>query len=272
MTQRKEAEERLRLASQATTDAIWDWDIEADTVWWNEGLQTLFGYSPDDASARASWWLDRLRADDREAVRDSMASAVQGRATDWSMKYRFRKADVSHAFVLDRGFVIRDGAGTARRMIGAMTDVTRRRLAEQESRLLFGILSKIRDAANRDEALGLALEEIGEATGWVIGQAWVDAVQRGVLGRECGVLLPGNHRRAEAVDRRHPRCRHLRASVERGGGSYPLGGGVSGFSRRPHHRCARILRARASCDGQTATRDDLFGRDSARPYRSSHGV
>src|SRR6218665_4185625 len=39
------SEERYQMASRATQEAIWDWDLVANTVSWNEGVRTLFGYS-----------------------------------------------------------------------------------------------------------------------------------------------------------------------------------------------------------------------------------
>lgn len=47
-------------------------------------------------------------------------------------EYRFRRADGSHAFVLDRGRVVRDSDGAAVRMVGAMRGVTERRRHEKK--------------------------------------------------------------------------------------------------------------------------------------------
>src|SRR5215217_6378480 len=40
-----EAEERYRLAAKATNDVIWDWDLAAERIRWNESLATLFSYT-----------------------------------------------------------------------------------------------------------------------------------------------------------------------------------------------------------------------------------
>ncbi len=43
----RESAERLSLATKATADAIWDWNLDQDLVCRNEAIQTLFGYPPE---------------------------------------------------------------------------------------------------------------------------------------------------------------------------------------------------------------------------------
>jgi PAS domain S-box-containing protein len=53
----------------------------------------------------------------------------------WRDEYRFEKADGSYAVVVDRAYVVRDGAtGEPVRMLGAMADVTERRRDEEALR------------------------------------------------------------------------------------------------------------------------------------------
>ena len=135
-----EAEERYRLAAQATNDAIWDWRISDGQVIWNEALTTLFGHALRETSAQ--WWLDHIHPDDRARVDRDIHAVIEGGGTAWNSEYRFRRADGSFASVLDRGTVLRGGVGEPLRMIGAMLDLTVRQaaeaaLAQSEERLRF---------------------------------------------------------------------------------------------------------------------------------------
>lgn len=127
----REVEERYRLAAKATNDAIWDWDLAANTVQWNDAVQTLFGYALEDITPTGDWWIRHIHPDDRERVDKAIHAAIDGVDTHWSAEYRFLTTDGGDRWVLDRGFVIRDNAGRALRMIGAMQDLTERRRAEQ---------------------------------------------------------------------------------------------------------------------------------------------
>jgi PAS domain S-box-containing protein len=124
----RQTEERYRLAAKATNDAIWDWDLAADRILWNEALTTLFGYT--QCETNGSWWKEHLHPDDREQVTEAIHAVIDGGPEHWSMEYRFVRADGSDAYVFDRGYVIRDETGRAVRMIGAMIDLTERKRAE----------------------------------------------------------------------------------------------------------------------------------------------
>jgi two-component system, sensor histidine kinase PdtaS len=64
-----------------------------------------------------------------------IAAVIEGAGETWSDEYRFRRADGTYADVFDRGTVIRDDAGRACRMIGAMLDLSERKRAAEALRL-----------------------------------------------------------------------------------------------------------------------------------------
>ena len=136
----RETEERYRLAARATNDAIWDWNLDTDHIRWNEAVQTLFGYAPDEVGPSGAWWKSHIHPEDRERVKASIYAVIDGGAEHWTEEYRFMRSDGSYAQILDRGYVLRDEAGRAVRMIGAMLDITARKRAEEHQRLLAGEL------------------------------------------------------------------------------------------------------------------------------------
>lgn len=154
----KESEQRFQMAARATNDAIWDWDLKTNHVWWNEGVEKLFGFSREDIVEHVSWWTERLHPDDRERVLGKLEAIINADGMFWSGEYRFRQADGAYASILDRGYVMRDEQGRAYRMIGAMMDITERKNQEEKiarlSRIhavLSGINSAIVRIRNREE-------------------------------------------------------------------------------------------------------------------------
>ena len=129
-----ESEQRLRLANKATNDVVWDLDIVNDSERWiATGDDRLRLDRRHRDPVPESWWSERVHPDDSARVHESYQVVIDDpAATSWVEEYRFRRADGSYAEVLDRGHVLRDSAGTARRMIGAMLDISERRRAEQE--------------------------------------------------------------------------------------------------------------------------------------------
>jgi PAS domain S-box-containing protein len=130
----RESQERFQFVTRATNDAVWDWDLVSDAVWWNEGIQTLFGYREDQVGPDITWRYGLLHPEERERVVADIRAAVERGDESWSAEYRCRRADGSYAQVFDRGYVLRDAEGRGTRMIGATMDVTRRKQLEDELR------------------------------------------------------------------------------------------------------------------------------------------
>jgi PAS domain S-box-containing protein len=124
----RESEERHRLAIKATNDAIWDIDLKAGTVSWNDTYSVLYG-RPETAD---SWqfWVDRIHPEDRARTVGSFQAALAGDASSWTAEYRFRRADGEWASIYDRAYIARDESGNAWRVIGAMQDLTVQKRAE----------------------------------------------------------------------------------------------------------------------------------------------
>jgi len=135
----KLSEERFRLLAKATTDAVWDLDLIGDKLWWNDGIETLFGYARSEA-ARPGFRDARIHPEDREDVRARIEAAVTDRRDSWDGEYRFRRADGGYTPVMERGYILRGVHGLPVRLIGGMADISeRRRFAEsvaQQSALM----------------------------------------------------------------------------------------------------------------------------------------
>jgi PAS domain S-box-containing protein len=125
-------EEKLQLVARVSADAIYDWDIEAGLTHWNHGMMTLFGYQGDTDQTH-QWWEERIHPDDLTRVVDSVRRAIENQSGYWTEEYRFRRADGSYAFVVDRGYFIYHTREKPHHMIGAMVDITSRvNLAEAQ--------------------------------------------------------------------------------------------------------------------------------------------
>lgn len=142
--------ERFELAARAATDAVRDLDIGSGRLWWSSGVEGLFGYPLAEVGDTLAFWTDRLHPEDRARVELGFHQAIQSPATLWMDEYRFRRRDGQYSTVQDRGFIIRGPGGRAVRMVGGMTDVTRRRETEQRLERSHG---QLRALSSRIESL-----------------------------------------------------------------------------------------------------------------------
>jgi PAS domain S-box-containing protein len=174
---RRQAEEARRLSQQrfesvalATTDAIWDLDLESRIIWWSAGMHKLFGYTPDEVSNKLDWWVERLHPEDKERVVKSIQAVGETGGRAWSGSYRFRRKDGAYACVVDRGFIIPDAAGKPARIVGGISDVTEQRKAEQalesSRRQLRGLSARLQSV--REEERATVAREIHDELGQVL--------------------------------------------------------------------------------------------------------
>jgi len=128
--------ERYNLVSKATNDSIWDLNIlTGATNRTGDGFKTLFGYENESANDPEHHWTKLIHPEDLEKVNASQILVFMNpNEYYWEQEYRFLKRDGNYAFVYDKGYIIRDEAGNAIRMIGAMQDISRQK--ENESHLI----------------------------------------------------------------------------------------------------------------------------------------
>jgi PAS domain S-box-containing protein len=129
-----ESNERYEYVTKATFDAIWDWDIAADFIFWGEGFESLFGHKLSQLKSKSTELTEYVHPDDYQKVMESIRGVIISGENNWFEEYRYKKGNGDYAYVVNKGVVIRDSKGYALRMIGAMQDVTKQK--ENEKKLI----------------------------------------------------------------------------------------------------------------------------------------
>ncbi|GJG86326.1 hypothetical protein tb265_15070 [Gemmatimonadetes bacterium T265] len=127
------SEERFRLASRATRDVLYEWDVASGRVWASALMRATFRLAADTVIDHA-WWIAGLHPDDRARVLASLDAGLAGGDAVSSIEYRFRRGDGTWATVTDRAYLVRDDKGRACRVIGALRDVSEQRELEAQLR------------------------------------------------------------------------------------------------------------------------------------------
>lgn len=132
ITERKKAEEsilqaneRFEKVTEATNDAIWDWDLVNQTYYRSSAIERFFGKAALTSLKEDIFWKDRFHPDDIIKIQESINEAISNPLINrWELEYRIFNEQEETLYVIDRGVIIRNEAGKAIRMVGAMTDIT----------------------------------------------------------------------------------------------------------------------------------------------------
>jgi PAS domain S-box-containing protein len=120
----KGEKERYDILAKATSDTIWDWDIQNDKMQYNSGITEMFGYNQSEIENTENWWQNKIHPDDLEKVINKVNKVLTKKDNQMQFKYRFLCQDGSYKYIYDRAFLIFDANHKPTRMIGAMQDVT----------------------------------------------------------------------------------------------------------------------------------------------------
>lgn len=112
-----------KLVIQATSDAIWDYNIPLNELQWLSGYKELFGYEDGVQVKNAFWNMLRVHEEDRERIIKSFEELLAQRGRRWKAEYRYQCLDGSFKYVIDRGYLILDSNNNPIRMLGAMQDI-----------------------------------------------------------------------------------------------------------------------------------------------------
>src|SRR5882724_2409103 len=120
----RRSNERFQTLSRATKDAVWDWDLLTDEIWWNENFFNLMRFNKDLPVPSFIEWTQRIHPLDRDRVLSRLGRMRKNIIQSWGDEFRFQLADGSYGTALDRAYVMKDDIGNPVRVIGALVDIT----------------------------------------------------------------------------------------------------------------------------------------------------
>lgn len=127
---------RFMYASKAVSEVIWELDLENRLMNWSDGLTTIFGYSKEFFPTLENL-ADFIHPDDYEKYKEDLEKHLSNKNMElFSMEYRFKKADGTYAFVIDRAYILRGENGNSQRIIGSIRDVSESKLFEKRQKEL----------------------------------------------------------------------------------------------------------------------------------------
>lgn len=131
-----ESEKRFRLAIDATSDGVWDWDVRSDSTFLSPNYYKITEYQPDEVAMTGfKFFKQIMHPDDFPQALETMTAHLQGKTPYSQIEYRLLTASGTVKWILGRGQVVeRDIDGQPLRMMGTITDITERKQIEETLR------------------------------------------------------------------------------------------------------------------------------------------
>ena len=146
------SEERFALAVRGTNDGIWDWDLHDNEVFFSPRWKAMIGFEDEELVNEFESFKSRLHPEDHDRVMETIHEYLHGSLERYVVEFRFRHKDGSWRWILARGRALRDADNKPYRMAGSHTDITARKLAEEQLRQA----RLAAEAANRAKSAFLA--------------------------------------------------------------------------------------------------------------------
>jgi two-component system, sensor histidine kinase and response regulator len=125
----RESEKRFKLAAESSTDLIYEWDIKERLDWFGK-IDELLGYSPSEFPRTFEAWANSVHPEDRDRVMVAVKNHLE-KNEPFNIEYRVRKKDGTYNYWWVRGNAVRDEKGNPYRWVGAITDITEPKRAEE---------------------------------------------------------------------------------------------------------------------------------------------
>lgn len=147
-TQRKLAEEALQRneaylaeAQRLSHTGSFGWHVASGKIYWSNETYRIFEFDPG-IQPTLDLALERIHPEDRRLVREAIDSAAQGKK-DFDFEHRLQLPDGSIKYVRVLAHVSPYAGSSDLEILGAITDITERKRAEQELQQLVDLVPQI---------------------------------------------------------------------------------------------------------------------------------
>jgi len=126
-----ESNQRIQLATESAHLAVWDWDLQAGTMVWDDRMFELYGKTRLEINGTVQDWKDGLHPEDLERAVTECEAAIKGEAP-FDADFRIRRQDGTILWIKANAKVLRDQEGNPVRMVGINRDITELKTADEE--------------------------------------------------------------------------------------------------------------------------------------------
>ena len=159
-------EHRLQFVLTGTGQAIWDWDVQAKKVFYDDQWKATLGFEPHEIGNSQDEWEARIHPEDLPQVWAEIQRLLDGHIAEYVGEHRVCCKDGSVKWILDRGKVLnRAPDGKPARVLGTHLDITQRKQQERLQSISVEVLGILNNPQAFPDAAQRILAAIKRETG-----------------------------------------------------------------------------------------------------------
>jgi PAS domain S-box-containing protein len=166
----RESNQRLQLATDSAQMAVWDWDLQAGTMTWDDRMFEIYGTNRLETKGTVQDWKDGLHPEDQERAVTECEAALRGEAP-FDTEFRVRHRDGTALWIKANATVLRDPEGHPVRMVGINRDITDLHRAEEEQAKLQAQLQQSQKMQSLGTLAGGVAHDMNNVLGAILGLA-----------------------------------------------------------------------------------------------------
>ncbi|HEX9081524.1 MAG TPA: PAS domain-containing protein, partial [Holophagaceae bacterium] len=184
----QQAEERLRLATQAGRIGVWDWDVVQDRLFWDDSMYSLYGLRSEDFSGAYEAWAKSLLPEDRAYAEAETQAALQD-GHEYRLEFRIVRPGGEVRVLQADGRVFRAPDGRPLRMIGTNLDITERREAERRQKESDAALQHLQRMESIGRLAGGVAHDMNNVLAAIMSAAYLQSQSGGAVAHQADLIL-----------------------------------------------------------------------------------
>ena len=176
--------QRLELATKSGGIGVWDYYIPENKLVWDTQMYQLYGYTIEDFPAAYEAWTSRLHPEDKSSAEAALQAAIEGQDS-FDTEFRLVLPPQAIRHIKASATVLRNEQGRAVRMIGINYDITARKQAEEQFRLVVESASNGMLLTNQDGVITMINKQI---------ERWFGYARQELVGQSVETLMPERFR------------------------------------------------------------------------------
>src|SRR2546423_6372978 len=129
-----ESQQRFELAVNGVNDGIWDLDLVNHAIFYSPQWKKNLGYENDELPNAPGVWENLIHPDDKRRALAAIHEHWRDRTPFYCSEHRLKTKSGDYKWVFSRGRAVWGDNGKVLRMAGSTTDITQRRLLENQLR------------------------------------------------------------------------------------------------------------------------------------------